>query len=157
MLPELEPIMRRWQETHDALLEALDEFPKDRLDWRPAPNATTPAGIISHIARAEAAYARMIGDPNDREDRTPSTWEEVRELLETSAGYVRRTVERLREEDLGLSRADQWGPLGPRVEGPLDTVWFLEQMIRHKAYHLGQINYLSLMLEESAPTIPDEH
>lgn len=29
----------------------------------------------------------------------------------------------------------------------LDALWFCEQMVRHKAYHLGQLWYLSMMLE----------
>jgi len=43
------------------------------------------------------------------------------------------------------------------VAGPLDSIWFLEQMIRHKAYHLGQINYLDLMLTDGPPEAPGEH
>ena len=38
--------------------------------------------------------------------------------------------------------ADDWNPLGPDVNGPLDALWFLEQMSRHKAYHLGQLWYI---------------
>ena len=52
------------------------------------------------------------------------------------------TPERLRQ-----IRADRWGPLGPEVPGPLDALWFALQMMRHSAYHLGQINVYLLLLE----------
>jgi hypothetical protein len=43
------------------------------------------------------------------------------------------------------------GPLGPEVQGPLDAMWFAQQIVRHSAYHLGQINYILRLLEgESA-------
>jgi hypothetical protein len=32
------------------------------------------------------------------------------------------------------------------VAGPLDSLWFAHQMVRHTAYHLGQVNYLHLLL-----------
>jgi hypothetical protein len=33
------------------------------------------------------------------------------------------------------------------VLGPLDALWFCNQIVRHTAYHLGQINYILLLLE----------
>jgi hypothetical protein len=67
--------------------------------------------------------------------------------LEQGRAAAERAFGALTAAELGLARADEWHPLGPRVVGPLDSLWFLEQMIRHKAYHLGQLWYLSLLLE----------
>ena len=43
--------------------------------------------------------------------------------------------------DLHLPLAEDWNPLGPPVEGPLDALWFAHQIVRHSAYHLGQVSY----------------
>ena len=48
---------------------------------------------------------------------------------ETRQGYVQRITKSL------------------SVQGPLDAMWFAQQIVRHSAYHLGQINYILLLLE----------
>ena len=157
MLPQLKPIWRRWEETQAALLAAVAEFPPDRLNWKPAGNATTLAEIVAHTAGGEAAYYRMLGDERPWSAPVPETPEEARSLLLAAGERARLAFESLSEADLSTPRADRWRPLGPEVAGPLDSIWFLEQMIRHKAYHLGQINYLDLMLTDGPSEAPGEH
>jgi hypothetical protein len=69
------------------------------------------------------------------------------ERLEESEGCVRDAFEGMTLEALLQTRADCWRPLGPEVEGPLDALWFALQMVRHSAYHLGQINVYLLLWE----------
>ena len=145
MIPELEPVWKRWEETHVALLEAIDGLPADRWQWRPTPGATTAGEIIAHIARAEARYAAVIAAETLPEPR----WqvhdrEAARHAVGSAADAARTRVEQLTVADLTRPCAQHWHPLGPRVEGPLDVRWFIEQMIRHKAYHLGQLNYIDM-------------
>lgn len=156
MVAALIPVWKRWEETHSALVDCLRQFPEERFSWKPAPAATTAAHIVTHIARAEILYAREInraaGAVPDSEapgldygavtDRTSAL-----NAAEAGAAFAAGVVERLSVEDLDRVLADDWNPLGPDVEGPLTTLWFVEQMIRHKAYHLGQLCYLSMLLE----------
>jgi len=162
MLPELIPVWRRWRETHAALLDCLEQFPEDRLHWRPGGNAPPASGILVHIAAAECRYALQIRpeaepppgfpirrSPEERarlaaslEDRAACV-----ALVNTAAAFAERLVESLRPEELEREAADEWNPLGPRVEGPLTGLWFIEQMNRHKAYHLGQLWSLAMMAE----------
>jgi uncharacterized damage-inducible protein DinB len=149
MIPELEPVWKQFTETYDALRQALAEVPEDRLHWKPGPQATTVAEITQHIAGANRRYAAMI----DGSAVTRGPLEEaptrgrLLELVTESEARVQSVFEQLPADDLRRSRADQWNPLGPRVEGPLDALWFAGQMVRHSAYHLGQINYILRLLE----------
>jgi uncharacterized damage-inducible protein DinB len=149
MIAELEPVWKQFAETYDALRQALAEVPDDRLSWRPGPKANTVAWMVQHIARGNIVYAMMaLGERGQRwelEER-PSR-QRLLERLDESEGRVRDAFERMTPEALWQTRADRWGPLGPEVEGPLDSLWFAMQMVRHSAYHLGQINVYLLLLE----------
>ena len=149
MISEVEPNWKQFAETYDALRLALAEVPDDRLHWKPGPQATTVSEITQHIARANRRYAAMIDGSavtrpplEEAPDRT-----RLLQLLAESEERVWRVFEALPAEDLHRKRADDWNPLGPDVEGPLDALWFAGQMVRHSAYHLGQINYILRLLE----------
>jgi uncharacterized damage-inducible protein DinB len=153
MIAELEPIGKQFTETYDALRQALAEVPDDRLHWQPGPAANSVATIVQHIAGANVRYAGMMlrGEPGERrkpEERPSREW--LLERLEQSERQVRETFERMSPEALLLPRAERWGPLGPEVQGPLDALWFALQIVRHSAYHLGQINVYLLLLEGEA-------
>ena len=148
MIPELRETWRRWDETHAALLDCLEQFPAQAFEWRPAPNATTASEIVIHIARAELGYSlRVAGRVVERPEYRVRNRAEALEVVNAAADQASRIVDCLRIQDLGRVVAEEWYPLGPRVEGPLTVEWFIEQMVRHKAYHLGQLWYLSMMLE----------
>jgi uncharacterized damage-inducible protein DinB len=149
MLPELEPVWKQFQETYAAVREALAVVPDDRLAWRPAAEATSVARITQHIARANLAYSNSIeGLPRDRrwEIDENAGRELILQRLTESEERVRACLEGITANELRRSRAEEWAPLGPRVAGPLDALWFAQQMVRHSAYHLGQINYIHLLL-----------
>jgi uncharacterized damage-inducible protein DinB len=149
MIRELEPVWKQFGETYDALRQALAEVPDERLHWKPGPQATTVAGITQHITRGNRAYASMIDGRRDDRGAVEEAPDRARllELIAESEARVRSVFDALPAEDLRRKRADHWGPLGPRVEGPLDALWFAQQIVRHSAYHLGQINYILRLLE----------
>lgn len=159
----LVPVWSRCLETHEALIDCLEQFPENQFTWRPAPAARTAAEIIAHLARGDCRYAECLNPnapprpvfsglgivaaevlggiiPTDRS----SSLRIVGQAFEFAAGVVSQAT----EADLERVAADDWAPLGPLVEGPLSGLWFIEQMNRHKAYHLGQLWYLATMLEE---------
>jgi uncharacterized damage-inducible protein DinB len=153
MIPELEPVWKQFGETYDAVRQVLNQAPDERLTWRPGPKANTVARIIQHLASANIRYARMIehGEPGPRLEPIENP---ARQLLlqrvEESEQRVRETFDQVTPESLREIRADGWGPLGLPVEGPLDCLWFAMQMVRHSAYHLGQLNVYLLMWEGEA-------
>jgi uncharacterized damage-inducible protein DinB len=167
MVPSLFPCWKRGQETHAALIDWLERFPEERLQWQPVPTASSAASILAHIARGETVYASLIdpqaaappelGYPRGDEAVMARRRAELAasltsraaavRLIETAAAFATRVAEGLSQADLERVLAADWNPLGPPVEGPLTARWFLEQMNRHKAYHLGQLWYISMLVE----------
>lgn len=146
MIAELNHFWKRFLETQAALLEAIDRLPEGRWQWQPAETANPAARIVQHIANGEAFYVSTIRGDHERRVR----WEVADrvtavEAVTSAAHLVGDLSEELSQADLNRVCAEDWNPLGPPVDGPLDVLWFLEQMIRHKAYHLGQLNYLIAM------------
>jgi uncharacterized damage-inducible protein DinB len=153
MIPELAPIWKQLDETYEAIRHVLTEVSDDRLNWRPGPQANSVAGIVQHVARANLRYASMIdtGEPGPGIELTdnPPRGLLLRQL-EASQNQVKETLERLKPAGLHQVRAGGWRPLGLPVEGPLDCLWFALQIVRHSAYHLGQMNVYLLMWEGEA-------
>jgi hypothetical protein len=153
MLDELKPIWTQLSETYDALRCVLTELPEDRLTWAPGPNAETLVAIIQHTTLTNCRLAEEmehrgrgerweIGEASDR-DR-------LLEWLERSQGRVQETFERITPQSLREPCADRWRPLGPELEGPFDALWFALNMVRHTAYHLGQVNLYAMLIEGEA-------
>jgi len=151
MITTLCPIFRHLEETYEAVLISVKAAGECRLGWKPAPQAKTFAEITEHIASANLTYATMIGpaDVTRKWEYDPSPTEEwLLARLDESLAVGRQTVAGVTEEKLGDSRADDWCPNCDEqvIEGPLDALWFAQQMVRHTAYHLGQLNlYLCLL------------
>jgi uncharacterized damage-inducible protein DinB len=153
MIPELEPIWKQLDETYAAIRHVLAEVADERLTWRPGTSANSVAAIVQHIARANIRYASMIdtGQPGPGIELTDNPPRGLLEQqLEASQSRAKETFERITPAELRRIRADNWGPLGMPVEGPLDSLWFALQMVRHSAYHLGQMNVYLLMWEGEA-------
>jgi hypothetical protein len=82
--------------------------------------------------------------PRPEMEESPSR-QSLHDRLAVSEQRVRETFERMTPAGLRQTRADRWNPLAPVVEGPLDAQWFALQMVRHSAYHLGQLNVYLLI------------
>jgi hypothetical protein len=152
MIPTLGPILRQLEETCEAVRISIESAGESGLGWKPAPHVNTFAEIAEHIASGNLAYATVIGPANVRRaweiDPTP-TKEWLLARLDESLATARQTIEGVTEENLHVSRAADWCPNCDEqlIQGPLDALWFTQQMVRHTAYHLGQLNlYLQLMV-----------
>lgn len=153
MIPELEPIWRQLQETYAAIRDALAQVPDERLHWKPGPAASNVGWIVQHLARANLVYANFMEHGSRGQhpefEEMPSRRHLLDRLAQSEQG-VRESFERMTAEALRQIRADGWSPLGPDVKGPLDGLWFALTMVRHSAYHLGQINVYLLIWEGEA-------
>jgi hypothetical protein len=150
MLEELKPVWRQLQEIYDALDAVMRAIPDGRLDWKPAPAATTAGYLAQHIARANITYSNIMesGERGRRFEAEPGIPREaVLERVRMSRDRVLAVFDTLPLERLHAPCADDWAGLGPVVEGPLDALWFARLMVSHSAYHVGQLNYISLLLE----------
>ncbi|MES4792959.1 MAG: hypothetical protein C4321_08200, partial [Chloroflexota bacterium] len=156
MIAELEPIWKQLNETYESLRHALAHVPEERLNWQPGPTTNSVSVIVQHIVRANLRYASFLGGPDPglqhrrREDlATPEHAGERRERarLDDSERSLKATLERVTPDALRAIHAGEWYPLDSHAVGPLDGFWFVLQMVRHSAYHLGQINLYLLLIE----------
>ena len=150
MLDELKPIWGQLVEIYDALDAVMAEIPDARLYWKPSERATTAGYLAQHIGRANITYANMMqtGERGWRYEPEPGLPREaVMERVRMSRERVLAVFDTLPLDRLHARCADDWAGLGPVVEGPLDALWFARLMVSHSAYHVGQLNYISLLLE----------
>ena len=144
MLELLNPTWKQSEETYNCVRKLLEQTPDERLHWKPAPDAWSISDMTQHIGRANIIYAMVMEgkEPIRRPFMDQPSRSELLESLDSSEAFVRQVFERMTGEELTRTRADDWNPLGPPVEGPLDGLWFALQIVRHTAYHAGQISYV---------------
>lgn len=144
MIDQLKPIWQQSQETYACIRMLIDKAPAERLHWVPGPEMWSISYIVQHIARANRVYSTVM---EGKEPVRPPFLDapgkaELGEILDRSEEFVADAFERIGSEDLTARRADDWSPLGVDVEGPLNGLWFALQIVRHNAYHAGQISYI---------------
>ncbi|HEY3414111.1 MAG TPA: DinB family protein [Armatimonadota bacterium] len=149
MIEELKPVWKQFVETYDALNAVLEEIPDARLHWNPTPANPSAAAVAFHIARGNIAYANRMetGDSGER----PTFYQDIsraalKAVIDESLDRVRTVFRDLPPKRLHAVCATDWEPLGPVVKGHQDALWFAMQIVRHTAYHVGQLNYISLMI-----------
>ena len=148
MIEDLKPVWKQFVETYDALHAVLKEIPDERLHWHPTPENSSAAEIAFHIARGNIAYANRMetGDSGERPTyHSDITRAGLKAVIDQSLDRVRTVFRDLPPERLHAVCATDWEPLGPVVKGNQDALWFARQIVRHTAYHAGQLTYISLM------------
>jgi hypothetical protein len=145
MIDELKPVWKQFEETYWALRESLAAVPHESLNWSVKPDTWTPSLLVQHIGRGNVLYSQMIAREELVRDRYRSDLDQgaLTAILDRTEERVRGVFEAVSETDAHVQLDDSWNPLGPRVEGSLDAIWFAHQIVRHSAYHLGQLNYLA--------------
>jgi uncharacterized damage-inducible protein DinB len=143
-------VWKHFVETYAAVDVVLEEIPDERLHWNPTTHNQSAAGIVFHIARGNITYANLMqsGDSGERPVFQPGISRgELKAVLDQSLHRVRTVFHDLPSERLHAVCATDWEPLGPVVKGNQDALWFALQIVRHSAYHVGQLTYIALMLQ----------
>lgn len=150
MIETLQPVWKQFTETYQDLRLALARVPDNALTWSPGGEARSVAHLVQHIASANLLYVRVM------EFREPEEWAFqpapsrawLEERLDESEAQVREVFESMTPELLERYCAADWTPLSEEnlVGGGLTALWFALQVLRHTAYHLGQLNTYLLVL-----------
>ena len=143
MISDLQVVWQQSAETYAVFRELLEGTTTEKLYVRPTEDIWSISDIAQHIARANIVYAMVMEghEPFRREPTDRPSLVELLEYINYSETFVQEVFERSTTESLQLVRADDWNPLGPDVSGPLNSFWFALQIVRHTAYHVGQISY----------------
>jgi uncharacterized damage-inducible protein DinB len=135
-----------------AFVRVLKALPKDRLDYRPDPKARTARDLAWVMAAEEAALLGLLekGTIEWKEEKAPSSVDEIVALYERSAKAVTEKIEELDEAGWQKKGAMTMGG-GPGWETTMEKfVWgFLFDMIHHR----GQLSTYLRPMGGKVPSI----
>ena len=146
------------------LLEAVDRFPADQLDFKPRPELLTAREMIVHIAEAECGWIHSVVDGHPEE-----TW--VAEAEDRSRGW--RLVIDAPDHAALHALLDRWHEptrrwldrpaqeLGRVIQRRLDDGsqrtytlhWILDHVQEHEIHHRAQLNLYLRLLGIEPPSI----
>jgi len=121
----------------------LDFIPADKLDWKPAPTASSALEIVGHITGVLNAMKPMLsGGSPETPDMTPATSaEEAKQALVSAAEAYAEALRAVKSEDLQRQvdlRFATW-PLARAASLPAVDL----------LHHHGQIAYIQTLLGDT--------
>jgi uncharacterized damage-inducible protein DinB len=133
-------------------VRVLKALPRDRLDYRPDPKARTAAELAWVMAAEEAALLELLdtGTVEWKEEKPPSTVDEIVAAYERSATAVTERLEQL--DEAGWQKKGTFTMGGETAwEAPIDDmVWgFLFDAVHHR----GQLSTYLRPMGGKVPSI----
>jgi len=152
MLQDLSPTARQLTETFSVFRETIAGFPPGALDRQFGGRSQSVTDIVSHVVAAQHRYDSLIRKTSDSPPSVPTLPSPATNLalcgaLDLAVEEALACLEAVTPDTLHDPLAYTWGDWVADSSGnPLDARWFAGQMLRHAAYHLGQVNVYALML-----------
>ena len=138
-------LLAHWQAVRAGLLETLDKFRADELDFRPYAAAWTVRQLMLHIAqeeRGESAYGiiQVLSEfPPDYPAQDFPTLESIKALLEAVHAESLAHFTALSDADLERIVETPWGAQYPLFD-------MVEHMIDHEIHHRAELSLILGML-----------
>ena len=137
------------QDCHNGILEALEEFPPEALDWIPGQDMNSIGVLLAHITGSERYWIGDIAaqEPSNR-DRDAEFLvrgleaDVFRKRLSDNLDYARNVLEKMSLEDLESMR------VSPGNGRKYTVAWALIHVLEHAALHLGQIQITRQLWEQ---------
>jgi uncharacterized damage-inducible protein DinB len=124
----------------------LDFVPDDKLDWKPAPTASSVLEIINHVMMPLRAFGSVLqGNGFNHEGAQATNREEAKQLLLEAVQNYTAVLQSLKPEDLQGTVTVPFGemPMGMAVGVPMVDL----------IHHHGQISYLQTLWGDTEPHI----
>lgn len=153
MIPELSTPAQQLRETFRLFQKAVGEVPETLLNQNFGGKTRSVAAIVGHVIAAQTRYETLVQNGIDGGEIPTVEFPIVShatlvDALEQSLAGGLRCLENVAASEVGKPLAQWWGVwVGGKEETALDVTWFAAQMVRHAAYHCGQIYVYALMLE----------
>ena len=143
MQPFFEDFFDRLQELHVGIERAIEEFPKEALDWAPVPGMNSLCVLVMHVA------GEPSGRDRDAEFLSAGLDEAtLKECLADVLAHSRNVLENLTLQDLERSF------ISPRGGRRFTVAWALAHALEHMAIHLGQMRLMRKLWEQRQVTQP---
>jgi len=138
------------QKTSDALLAALLNLPAERRGWEPHGKGRSAIDQIAECAIVNGGVVEALKDPasaanydmggfESAKNALAADWDTLQTTFETTTTALVAAIRGLPDDSLGVSIELPWG------------TWTIAHLIGHPywnmAYHAGQINYISSLID----------
>ena len=126
-----------FREVHDRMRELIQDLDGDALNWRPHPEANSPAVLLTHTLGSERemlAAVRGIKVPRDRPSEfvVHNDLAELNRLLDGADAWLDEQTHAMKAEDLAQDRPRGDRPPRPGIE------WMVTNY-GHAREHLAQL------------------
>ena len=145
--------LKRLEELHADIEQAIEGLSDDALDWVPGRNMNSIGILVVHVAGAERYW---IGDVVARESSARDREAEfgvqglgattLKERLANALAYVRGVLEELSVEQLEEVR------ISPRNERQSTVGWSLVHALAHTAIHVGHMQLARQLWDQRQDT-----
>ncbi len=147
------------REAAEALLRAVSFLPEDKMDWSPLGEARTVRDIVAEcITSAEGVAVMLTTDFTqgrigraqfqDRRQQIMENYKSVKSLLDLARAKFAELDAVVASTHDGRLEQEFRMPFAP--DRPMTGVDLLFATYWNLVYHLGQVNYLQMMLGDTA-------
>jgi uncharacterized damage-inducible protein DinB len=138
------------QQSHNEILEALEELPSAALDWSPGPDMNSISVLVFHLTGAERYWIGDVAaqDPKERDRDAEFRVHDVgmdvlKKRLADNLEYARNALSNFTVQDLETTR------VSARDGRTFTVAWALLHALEHTTLHLGQIQLTRQLWEQS--------
>jgi uncharacterized damage-inducible protein DinB len=142
---KVEKIIQFWNQIRKGLLETIDKFTEDELDFIPFNNSYSVRQTLLHIAQeeyGEIQYGithKINHFPDPYDELAYPTIESIKVLLTSVHSETLMYLESLRDEDFFSEVEAGWGGTYTLI----DMIW---HVMEHEIHHRGELSLILGML-----------
>ena len=142
---DLPYLTSHWDAVRSALIETIDKFRDDELDFKPFADSRTVRQLMLHIAHEENiefnyGVAQTLNElPSEYDAGNYPTKASIQTLLASVHAPAVNYLGRLKDDDLGQVISTPWGASQPLIE-------MLGHLIEHEIHHRAELSLILGML-----------
>jgi uncharacterized damage-inducible protein DinB len=129
----------RWEQVSQKIVALANEFPEDKIDWRPTPELRTCAGVLRHVAFwNQYVAARLLGKDFDgaANELSPEHYAGKQNILNALSRSSQETIEALRR----------------KTSPDPKTTELIVPFVEHTSEHYGQLVVYARLLNIVPPS-----
>jgi uncharacterized damage-inducible protein DinB len=142
---DLAYLLSHWKNVRAGLIETIDKFHDQELDFRPFPTSWPVRRLLLHIAHEEygefhcGIVQTLDQFPAEYDPQNYPTRKAIKSLLESVHSLTLKYLEGLDENDLGRVITTPWGPHYRLIE-------MIGHLIEHEIHHRAELSLILGML-----------
>jgi uncharacterized damage-inducible protein DinB len=142
---DLAYLFSHWEGVRAGLIETIDKFHDEELDFRPFAGSRSVRELMLHIAHEERGefglgIVQTLDEfPPEYDTQDYPSIESIKSRLEVVHAHTLKYLKTLNEDDLSRVITTPWGPRYRLIE-------MIGHLIEHEIHHRGELSLLLGML-----------